>query len=229
MRDMGTAQKNYFLLFVIIACMGKAEQKQGGVPPSQGASEDHPRRLRIFFAGYVLYRLPEGENMLKKCPVCGKKWDAKGNALYCSSECRSVGIHERRKRWEERSGYRASEAQKRRAQREKARTEENTRRAEAYRLRQTEEAARHAEDAAKRQQDLIRRYSAGDPLAGMILAKQKNDDLLYWQCFQAYEMDLSDQLENSRRTVNGISIFTDHFPELVIESIRETGRIDIRS
>ena len=159
----------------------------------------------------------------KKCLVCGKEFTpSKPNAKWCSAACRKVGQRQTRKVWEHRTGYsekKKLEARERRAMAAAVRLEKETEAREVV-----EERFRiHAEQMREK---LERKAAAGDPASVMMIEKENGYTSEYWKAYQKREIEFSELSgRTSTRTVNGISVYEDDFPDRVLESIKETGHI----
>ena len=164
--------------------------------------------------------------MIKKiCPICGQEFTAKNNNIrYCSDSCAAEGARLARKAWEQRTGYKEAQRERMRAYRAGQSVEKAAQRAAEERRQRKERAKRLKQLAAERQQDLHAQAAAGDPHARMMLSNRLQAE--YWQAFKDYELQLAEAAgEPSRRTVNGISIYTDQFETEVIRSIKERNII----
>ena len=147
--------------------------------------------------------------MIINCKCCGKPFEGAANRRYCSPECRARGIKE---------SQRAA--------------------AKAYRdrIKQATEPAQTQKDpetwpeyvplknrpgyAKKTYTILEERVKKGDHLACMLLYPPT--DPRHWEGLQKYELKRCEEVGIvSKYQVNGISIYTDHFPELAAESVRE--------
>lgn len=164
--------------------------------------------------------------MIKKiCPICGQEFTAKNNNIrYCSDSCAAEGARLARKAWEQRTGYKEAQRERMRAYRAGQSVEKAAQRAAEERRQRKERAEKLKRLAAERQQDLHAQAAAGDPHARMMLSNRLQAE--YWQAFKDYELQLAEAAgEPSRRTVNGISIYTDQFETEVIRSIKERNII----
>lgn len=164
--------------------------------------------------------------MIKKiCPICGQEFTAKNNNIrYCSSKCAAEGARLARKAWERRTGYKEAQRERMRAYRAGQSIEKAAQKAAEERRQRKERAKRLKQLAAERQQRLQERAAAGEPHARMMLSNRLQTE--YWQAFKDYELQLAEAAgEPSRRTVNGISIYTDQFETEVIRSIKERNII----
>lgn len=163
----------------------------------------------------------------KICPICGTEFTTeKGNHKFCSDACRIEGAKLARKEWEDRTGFREKQREKMRLYRAQVTAEKAKKRAELRAKRQKELQEKQKQitlENRKREQKLI---EAGDPRARM---RQLTPSCLeYWIAFQEAELNNSiESGEPSSTTVNGISIYVDHFPEEALQSVKDRGIIMI--
>ena len=164
-----------------------------------------------------------------KCKTCGKLFiTANSNGKYCSVACREEGRRKTRKEWEERTNY----LEKKRLQAQAYREElaENRRRANiaSANRRNAEYMARAADLEAKARADLEVAAAAGDYDAQMELAISGEviDWRAYWKAYKAAEIAYAKEWNrDSTRTVNGVSVYEEHFEDKVMDAIQKQGRI----
>lgn len=164
--------------------------------------------------------------MIKRiCPICGQEFTTnRSNTKYCSDRCKAEGAKLTRKKWEAKTDYKEKQRQRMQAYRsEQAEEQARLRAAEAQRLR-AERAAEFKKHKTALRRQLKAKASAGDPLARMQLSNPLQ--LEYWQAYKDYELQYANQSgQPSTRTVNGVSIYDTHFPEEVVQAIKEAGII----
>ena len=167
------------------------------------------------------------------CVICGKQFEARAaNSKYCSIGCRRKGKYQRRKDWEDRSGYREKQRKKMQEYREKAAAEaleerEATARQEAADRKQKETQRRNQE-----REELIQKAEQGDAFSRMMLAAEKagKTSLEYWDAYKDYEMQSAARLGKiSTTSVNGISVHDPDFGLAVSISVVELGHIAIKA
>ena len=164
--------------------------------------------------------------MLKKCPVCGKEFEAKGNIKFCSDACKIKGKAAARKAWEQKTGYKDSERFKRREQRQQKRTAENEkiRKESAERIARQEKEAKAAEEEEKK--ELLSLAAAGDPIARMEIALETGGKLSadYWSAFKEYEIAQAESSGLKKITVvNGIAVTDPEFTEKILDALAIQG------
>lgn len=157
----------------------------------------------------------------KTCPICGKEFTIeKGNHKYCSDACRIEGSKRARKEWKDRTGFREKHREEMRKYRAQISAEKAQQKAEieAERRRAMKEKCdKILAEKHKRDQELL---DKGDPWTRMRHSAPGYLD--YWIAFQEYELDCASRSgKPSTVTVNGISVYTDRFPEEALKSIKD--------
>ena len=159
--------------------------------------------------------------MIKKCLICGKKFEARSNKLYCSAACQKKGNAKTRKAWETKTGYN----EKRRSSASERKRLEEAKLQEEYEQRSLDRERRHEEISKAIRQDLLDRASRGEPAALMQLARERGDRFSYWHNYKLDAITMSEsQGRYSTQEVNGVSVYDPDFEELVISSIDESGK-----
>lgn len=153
--------------------------------------------------------------IIKYCTICGAEFTAHiGNAKFCSDSCRKEGTKQRRKAWEEKTGFK----DKHRKQMQEKRKEKAAAVREEMDLRKVFENKELMEQReAQRQErlaDLKKRAKKGDSLARMSLALYENGlySVEYWQAYADYEIEIAESFGvKSSCFVNDISVYDEEF------------------
>lgn len=159
---------------------------------------------------------------LKKCPVCGAEFNARGRTVYCSPKCKNEAAVKIRRAWEERTGFQEKQRLYMRNKRAERSAERDAQ--QKQRLEQLEE--RNAQILANLRRDFEERCKAGDPSALMEKALSEKNYLEYWRQFARRQIAFNETLSEENRhdyQVNGISVYDPDFAEIVLDSIEESG------
>ena len=104
-------------------------------------------------------------------------------------------------------------------------------RAAAARVEAEARERRQIEDQERRQKSLDQAAAAGDPFARMTIA-MKNGGMYsteFWSAWRAYDVQYAEESGKvSKSTVNECDVSEPDFAQLVVESIRQTGKIIAR-
>ena len=167
---------------------------------------------------------------VKKCAVCGAEFETgKGNTKYCSDACRTAAAKEKRAEWEKKTDYRTKQRRAMELYRAKITEEED-------RARRKKERDKRAAQKRKQTKEINARRTAredaaarGDYLAQMEIAREKygnTNNFDYWRAFKLYEISFAASWgRESKRTVNGVSVYEEDFEARVMEELTRTGRI----
>lgn len=151
--------------------------------------------------------------MVKICPVCGQIFDAEHPASkYCSARCKKEGSRAARRKWEEKTHYRAAVKEKRK-------------REQARQKRIDQEAARMAQKS--RESDTIPPEIArlSDKL-DVLEEIGGNSTPEYWDAFKEYEQaTAAEEGRESTMTVNGVRVNDPDFTRLVLKSLKSINFI----
>lgn len=158
----------------------------------------------------------------KICPICGTEFTPKSNnSKYCSDNCRKIGRKVNRKKWELETDYREKQKEKAAEYRKKQKAEN-----------QAQDKKKKKEKAAKKT-SLKAKNTADKPastieLLAAAIGRAGNTSIEYWRAFKDYEIEFAEEAGIISKTeVNGISVYNGDFENLVIESIKEHGAINI--
>ena len=164
----------------------------------------------------------------RKCPICGTVFapDAP-RQKYCSLSCRRAGAAAVRSKWIQKTGHREKDRLRHRERRERIKQDKIQQSQEL----KERERVRIASCLEKSREDFNRRCEDGDIHALMLREKASrgNTTKRYWELFAAVEMSNAETSENiTDTTVNGYSIYSDHFADDVMKSIQQGGHIEIK-
>ncbi len=160
----------------------------------------------------------------KICPICGTEFTPKSNnSKYCSDNCRKVGRKVNRKNWELKTEYREKQKEKAAEYRKKRKAENQAPDQENKKGKTTKKTS----TKAKEKKTESKPRSTIDLLAAEI-GRAGNIGIEYWRAFKNYEIEFAEEAGTISKTeVNGISVYNGDFENLVIESIKERGVINI--
>lgn len=148
----------------------------------------------------------------KTCPVCGKQFTTNNDqTIYCSPSCKIVVKRQRdREYMRAKRGERAEAKSKAREEYDRQRRSEMEERSRQHKT------------------DFERRCAEGDVHALLIREKMLhgNTSRRFWELFAQCSIDDAERAGTvSRALVNGFSVYSDTFPDDVMESIKATGHI----
>ena len=162
------------------------------------------------------------------CVICGATFTPKAaNAKYCSEHCRQRGKYQKRREWEQKSGYIDRQREKMRQYRDDLTEEERQQAEKAAARKARSEKARETRRKNKELQELTARAEQGDALARLDLAARNgNTSFGYWEAFKDYHLQEAEKRgRQSGIMVNGIDINDPDFALSVTITIGELGRI----
>lgn len=159
------------------------------------------------------------------CTICTNSFETSHpRSKYCSDKCRQIGQANKRKKWEEETGYKEKQRIQKATIRKKIRESESVEELERLRLKKEEIDQLHAERIKNKKVEIEEKAKNGDPVARMNLAKPNSKE--YWEAYQESEIDYYNKWNTkSIRVINEISVFDDDFVAKVLESIIVEGRI----
>ena len=160
-----------------------------------------------------------------QCMICGKVFQpTTPNARYCGSDCAAIGMNERRKAWEQKTGYAAKKRDQQRERRAQQRAAALAERAERERIANEARSQREKDHAESRRTAIERAAAAGDPFARMALYSRKSAE--FWRAYRDYELQYAAQAGRISTTeVNGIPVVDSDFADAVVRSIQESCQI----
>ena len=166
---------------------------------------------------------------LTTCVICGREFEGRNGAKYCSEPCKIEGRKRARRDWIDRTGFNEKKREAMRLYRQgiTKEQEKQAKKKAAAHNRYLRRKAKLAKAAAEK--ELLERAASGDPWARMDVARNNQDRLEYWKAFRDYELQIAEDLDYASRNevyvVNNIPVTDPDFAELVIESIDELGHI----
>lgn len=157
----------------------------------------------------------------KTCPICGKAFLGYATAKYCSAECSEIGRKQKRKAWEDSHDY----IETQRVKRLNKRREAEQSRVDVINQRQDKLSKDNAERVKADRLLMEQKAEAGDLYSLMVLAHERNDKKSYWRYYAQSEIEAAEKYgRKSTRLVNDYSVYEPDFPDLVLESIKLTGK-----
>ncbi len=159
----------------------------------------------------------------RQCLVCGQTFTpTTGNGRYCSPTCATIGNAQKRREWEQTSGYlerkRLQAKQRRDAIKAAAEADraESAKKAEQKRNRQNNRRRKAARNT------LLQAAQQGDALALLHIAATGGGNCTpeYWEAYKQYDLkQAANAGKISQTEVNGISVQSADFGRLVCETI----------